>query len=56
MFKPKKRILVFDLPPIDNVSHIQQNNMYILALCNAYQMCGYGCAIVLSKCAAKWIN
>jgi len=52
MFKPKKRILLdFDLPPIDNGSHIQQNNMYILPLRNAYQICGYGCAVVLSVCS-----
>lgn len=56
MFELRKRILVFDPPPIDNGSHIQQNNMYILPLCNAYQIYGYGCASVLSKCAAKLIN
>lgn len=57
MFKPRKRILlIFDLPPKDNGSHIQQNNTYVLPLCNAYQICGYGCAIVLSECAAKLIN
>lgn len=56
MFKSRKRTLIFDLPPIDNGSHIQQSNTSILTFCSAYQICGYSYSIVLLKCAAKLIK
>lgn len=45
MFNTRKRILVFNLLPIDNGPHVQQND--ILFLCNVYQICGCGNAFVL---------